>query len=223
MTPAAPAPTVVVLVEGTWGGDWARASSAFCAMLRAANFAPMRFQGWSGDVDGVPTILHSGTHSDWIAGGYGLRYFLASLAPHERNVICHSHGINPVLYALALEGAPLTPVRNLISVCSPVRRDMQGVARDAVGRIGRWRHLASQNGDVMQLLGELFDGHIGWHERQWRVTDAAGRPASNIENLTIPGIGHSGLFTPRFLDLWKTDGMLDFLRAPRALAEAVYA
>ncbi len=194
--------TSVILVEGTWGGDWAHSRSRFCAMLRAQVFAPMRFQGWTNNVDGVPNLLSHGRHRDWIAGGYALAYFLRGLEPADRNIICHSHGIAPVFYAIVKERIE---IRRLISVCSPVRQDLQHQATGASHHIGRWRHIAAANGDMLQRLGELFDGHLGWGARKWTQAH---------ENLTIPGIGHSGLLNdPKFLDLWQTDGMLDFLRA----------
>jgi len=194
--------TTVILVEGTWGGEWARARSPFSCMLRAHEFAPMRLQGWSKNLDGVPNLLEHGQHRDWIAGGYALAYFLRGLDGADRNIICHSHGIAPVLYAAVRENVQ---IRRLISVCSPVRQDLQRQATVAAHRIGRWRHISSNNGDPWQLLGELFDGHVGLGERKWMQAD---------ENLVIPGIGHAGLLNdPTFLDLWQTDGMLDFLRA----------
>lgn len=198
--------TTVILVEGTFGGDWARAKSPFSRMLRVHDFAPMRFQGWTGNLTGVPLNFRSkGAHRDWIAGGYALAYFLRGLDYADRNIIAHSHGLNPVLYACVREQVE---IRRLVSVCSPVREDMRRQAGGAAKRIGRWRHIASQDGDLMQKLGELFDGNWGWNERNWVIPGAA-----NVDNVIIPKIGHSKLFTPTFLDLWQTDGLLAFLRA----------
>lgn len=193
--------TTVILIEGTFGGDWAKPRSKFCRMLRANGFNPIRFDGWTTNVGGVPNILERGKHRDWIAGGYGLGYFLRDLPLESRNIVCHSHGLMPVLY----QGVRVKqPIRRLISVCSPVRGDMQTQANGAKKRIARWRHIASVGGDPWQRLGELFDGHFGWGDRNW----------PQAENMQIPEIGHSKLLNdPKFLDLWKTDGMLDFLRA----------
>lgn len=201
--------TTVILIEGTWGGDWARPRSPFRRMLAANGFYAVRFEGWSGDVSGVPSLLSKGKHRDWIAGGFGLGYQLRGMNYDDVNIVCHSHGIAPVLYQLV---RMKVPIRRLISVCSPVRGDLQTQASGAVKRIGRWRHVSSANGDPWQRLGELFDGHINWQfgrgQRRW--------PQAH-ENVSIPGIGHSGLLNdPRFLDLWKTDGMLDFLAARTA-------
>jgi pimeloyl-ACP methyl ester carboxylesterase len=195
--------TTVVLVEGTWGGTWASdPCSPFRDLLRRRGFAGVLFEGWTTDVDGVPSLWRRTKHADWIAGGHALAYFLERLPIEDRNLIAHSHGANVVLYACALHQIP---VRRLITVCSPVRRDMQVTADQAKPHIGRWRHISSNKADKMQRLGELFDGHFGWGERKWAQAD---------ENLSIPGIGHSGLLNePRFLDLWPTDGMFDFLCA----------
>jgi hypothetical protein len=199
--------TPVVLIEGTWGGTWASdPASPFRDLLRRHGCSALVFEGWSTDVDGVPSLWRRGKHADWIAGGHALAYFLRGLPYEARNIVCHSHGVASALYCGALEREP---IRRLITVCAPVRRDMQDVADAAKPYIGRWRQISSNQGDPMQRLGELFDGHFGWGERKWRQAD---------ENLSIPGIGHSKLLNdPTFLDLWQTDGMLDFLAATEVL------
>lgn len=195
--------TTVILVEGTWGGDWARARSSFSMLLKAHDCMPMRFQGWSGDVSGVPNFLASKKHSAWIAGGYAFADFIERLDFHDRNVICHSHGLNPVIYACARRGVKL---RRVVSVCSPVRRDMEPQARALVKHCEQWRHVHSDGGDWMQFFGEVFDRHWGW-TRSWRI-----RGASNLVNVTIPGIGHSKLLNdPAFLHKWVSEGLIDFL------------
>lgn len=195
--------THVTLVEGTFGGTWASdPASTFRDMLRRRDVAASVFEGWTNNVDGVPNLLAAGRHRDWIAGGYALSYFLQLVPYEDRNIICHSHGLQVVLYMLA---RTQLPIRRLISVCSPVRRDMRETAIAAVPYLNRWRHIASSQGDPWQRLGELFDGHLGWGDRKWPQAQ---------ENLSIPGIGHSKLLNdPTFIDLWQTDGMLDFLRA----------
>lgn len=195
--------TTVVMVEGTFGGQWARGRSPFCRVLREHHFAPMQFQGWTGNVSGVPNPLSRGHHRDWIAGGYALAYFLDRLDYNDRNVICHSHGLATVFYAIVRQQVS---IRRLISVCSPVRRDMQTQASGAVQRIGRWRAVSSSDWDFWQWAGEVGDGH-------WQLTRARAWTQAH-ENTPIAGIGHSKLLNdPAFLDLWRTDGMFAFLRA----------
>lgn len=208
--------TIAILVEGTFGGDWALPGSPFRLILESAGIVVVRFEGWTGNVDGVPNVLERGKHRDWIGGSYGFEYLVTLLRlrdPLARIVaIEHSHGLNVVLYAL--ERGAITLERN-ISICSPVRADMQAPAAAAVKYIGRWRHVAAQGWDFWQWSGEFFDGQFRIdRERKWVIPGA-----SNVENVVIPGIGHSGLLTdPKFLDLWKTDGMIDFLLAGQSEA-----
>lgn len=194
--------TTVTLIEGTFGGAWAEDGSPFRTMLEREGFRVVRFQGWTLNVGGVPNLLSRGKHRDWCAGGWSLGYLLRGMALEDRNVICHSHGIGPTLYEPASCGQ--IPINRVISVCSPVRADLQELATEAVKRIGRWRHIAATDGDPWQRLGEIFDGKIGWNERKWKQAH---------ENLAIPGIGHSQLLNdPDYFSLWKDDGMLEFLR-----------
>jgi hypothetical protein len=193
----------VILVEGTWGGGWAYPGSPLRKKLEARNFKCIRFQGWSTDVDGVPNFLglEAGKHADWIAGGYAFGYQLASLPFEERNVICHSHGINPVLYQAKNSQVP---IRNLVSVCSPVRGDMQETATAARPYIKHWRHISATDWDFMQRAGELFDGHWNWKQvRKWEQAD---------ENVQIPKIGHSKLLNdPAWVEEWDGLGNIDYL------------
>lgn len=192
--------TGVILVEGTHGGQWAQPGSLFWQLLEANGFTPLLFKGWTTDVSGLPTLLGAGPHSDWMAGGYSLGYFLEDIPYENRNILCHSHGLNPVLYQATLVRQP---IRRLVSVCSPVRADMQATATAAKPLIGRWRHVADTHGDHWQRLGELFDGHFGWCKTKWPQAD---------ENLTIPHIGHTGLLEDaQLIQLNITDGNFDFL------------
>lgn len=199
--------TIVLLVEGTWRGAWAQARSRFSRMLRDAGFVTEHFQAWTRNVDGVPSLWQRGRHRSWIAGGYAFADKVRLLrAQHPGALIvavCHSHGLQPILYGLARNEDVW--LDRLISVCSPVRRDMQRQATGAVKRIGRWRHVFSSGWDFWQWAGELAIGHLQlWRERKWRQAH---------QNVPIDRIGHSKLLNNRrFLDLWKTDGMLDFLR-----------
>lgn len=199
--------TTIVLVPGTWGGQWADGASPFRLMLRAHEIRPTRFDGWTENVDGVPNILEHGAHRDWIAGGAALGYFLRALPLDDRNLICHSHAVNVALYELA---QAKVPIRNLLTICSPVRDDMQATADAAVPHIlGRWRHVASTDWDLWQRLGELADG--GWHWRQVRRWKQAN------ENTLIPHIGHSKLLNkPALFPLWDSERLIDALCAPIA-------
>lgn len=196
--------STVILIEGTWGGTWAHPDSPFRALLHDQGFNALRFQGWTGNVGGVPNILARGNHQDWIAGGHALGYFLDRLPYADRNLIAHSHGVAPALYAAALEQ---TKIRRLISVCSPVRADLQRTATAARPLIGYWRHVASIGFDAAQWAGELLDGHLSF-TRTHKWTQAH-------DSMFVPKIGHSRLLNdPDYFARWSGDGLLDLLRAP---------
>lgn len=212
--------TTLIVIEGTWGGRWARSDSAFRAFLDKQGFDVFRFRGWSGNIDGVWTPLSADGDADWSSGGYALAYFLKKFPYEDRNLLCHSHGINVALYQANCENDDCgnrvaLPVRRLLSVCSPVRKTMQPLARTAIRStacdgsverpmIGRWRHIYASDWDLMQRMGEMFDGKVGW-TRKWK--DAH-------ENVGVKGVGHSGLLmNPDYFLNWIDDGHIDFLHA----------
>lgn len=177
-----PFTTPVCLVEGTWGAKWAEAGSPYRKMLCRNRFEIMgRTDFWSGDISGVPSFTASQKHSDWQIGGAFLSDYLMRKPLEDRNVVCHSHGAQVVLYAAAKEGLK---IHRLITVCAPVRKDMLEIASLAKPRIGYWVHVYSKGNDWTQWWGELFDGAFGWTRKQ---------PYADV-NIAIPNIGHSGLF-----------------------------
>jgi hypothetical protein len=211
--------TVLVLCEGTWGGEnWAAPASEFRQFLEdAGGFIVVRFPGWSNNLDGISLLtkfIQHGKHRTWIGGGYAFADFVRLLRREYEDVpiaaIVHSHAVNIALYGLALSAEEQRPIflDRLISVCSPVRSDMQTPATRAVRQIGQWRHVSSHAGDPMQRLGEWFDGEIGWNRRSWDIPGA-----TNVTNMTIRDIGHSKLLSdPTKYHHWIDDGLLDFAR-----------
>jgi hypothetical protein len=191
----------VILVPGTWGGknDWSCEGSPFRRYLETRGFNAIQFRGWSGDVDGLYDPLENGSHSDWRAGGWALRYLLAR-DPHP--IIGHSHAGQVIAYCAA---ETRTPISALVTVCTPVRKDMEPSYREASLNIGHWRHVYASGWDLLQRAGELFDGHIGWVRQMAEAHD----------NVGIPKIGHSRLFDdPAQFHWWEDAGLLDVLRAP---------
>lgn len=202
---------------GTWakgyddeGFPWWGGLSPFAERAARHQLRPILGYQWTTDVDGV--FWEKGRHRDWDVGGNFLAEFLrpsGASVTHplndyvricDRNVICHSHGLQAVLYAC---GAYDLRINNLISICSPIRKDMELLAAQARPNIGRWVHVSAKGGDRMQWFGELFDGRLG-------IVRAA--PLAEW-NLQLPGIGHSGLFVdPGKLILWETTGLFEFLR-----------
>ena len=197
--------TTLILVPGTWGGqpgDWTSKGSPFQTFVESKDFACLSFQGWTGDLCGVPIIGENGSHSDWIAGGFSLAYFLKSIPYFDRNVIAHSHGGQVVAYCCERTG---TDIRRLLTVATPVRKDMFPIYKEAAKHIGYWEHARSSGWDLMQRLGEALDGHIGWLRNM---------PDAN-QNIVIPGMGHSKLLhDSKFIPMLESAGLLEPLRAP---------
>jgi len=190
----------VILVPGTWyrTDGWSSPGSPFCRYLESRGFEAIQFRGWSGDVDGFGyDPLENGSQSDWKAGGWALRYLLAR-DPYP--VIAHSHAGQVAAYCAAETRAPISA---LVTVCTPVRKDMRAIYREARLNIGHWRHAYATNWDLMQRLGELFDGHVGWERKMAEAHDNVGIPMSHSTLLENPAQFH-----------WCEDaGLLDVLRA----------
>ncbi len=146
---------------------------------------------WSTDLDGV----FESDHVDWKAGGASLLEYIspslcqgARIAPADTTVICHSHGLQPVLYALA-SGLLCS---HLVSVASPIRADMQAVTKLARANVKTWTHLYDPD-DPVQVFGE--DGLLC--TRDCVQADA---------NISIPNMGHTGAFDPEYAFRWKANG-----------------
>ncbi len=192
--------TSVIFAPGTWGGtnDWSCEGSTFWRYLESKGFMPVQFHAFSGDVDGLAyEPFENGKHSDWRAGGWGLAYLLQKLT---YPVIGHSHAGQCAAYCAA-ESRTYIPA--LITVCTPVRKDMRPLYREAAAQIGHWTHVYADGWDLTQRLGELFDGQWGW-ERKMAEAD---------QNLALKGISHSKLLEdPAYFHLWEDAGLLDVLR-----------
>lgn len=195
-------PTIpITLCKGTMHGEWADPGSPFRKQVLEPNGFGVyeRVNWWSGDVSGLPKWLSwfaSSKQSDWVIGGDFLAEVLAELPYEQRNVLSHSHGLQCVAFA-----AKQVPIRRLIDICGPVRKDMNEVCTAARANIGYWVHVASKGGDKMQGFGELFDGYLGWVREH---------PCAHL-NITIPGISHSGLlYDQRLFHHWADEHLLDF-------------
>jgi len=192
--------TTLVLVGGTWtqgDRDWTSPASPLRIYLMGKGYHCIQFQGWSGDIDGIPTFGENGPHADWKAGGFGLSYLLQAMPYEDRNVIAHSHGGNTAVYTPVLAGCPIL---TLTTVCTPVRKDMLDVYREAKPNIGHWTHIYADGWDLMQRLGEMFDGAFGWTRE---MPDAD-------RNVGIKGISHSKLLNeakwfPQLVDLLQKE------------------
>lgn len=210
--------TTLWLLEGTWGGTWARDCSlgSFRAFLREQGFDCYVVE-WSTNVDGVPSLFDAKGNRDWIAAGYALRYRLQGVAPEDRNILCHSHGAGGFLYQAILPDDPpleTIAIRRALSVCSPPRSDLERCAQDAIGlwKIGAWRHIYADGWDKMARFGQMFDGHWGWR-RKWEI------PEGVFHQVPEKGIGHSGIFTKELRQRFIDSGHFDFLHGIRPAVE----
>lgn len=204
----------VILIAGThaWRGDqtqdWFTFGSPFVRFLNARGldvvFTP---EGqsfiWSTDLGGIG--FGKGDLVVWKAAGVSLLQFcVPPLCPEKRippdqlSIVAHSHGLQPVLFACA---AGLC-VRTLISVGSPVRKDLRAVVAQARPNIGHWLHIHSDHSDRWQLFGSLFDGHWGVQRQQ----------AAADRNDSVPHVGHSQLLRdPDLFHHWVERGWVDVL------------
>lgn len=206
----------VILVAGTWGWnpgsptvDWWMPGSPFVAFLKAQGVQPIfgeyvandavsepRPFTWSTDLEGIDNT------QDWHAAGINLYdYCVPPVCPSQRipvvdtNLIVHSHGLQVALFA-AHAGLK---INTLISVGSPIRHDVAKRTPRARMNIARWVHVHSDASDTIQLLGSLFDGHLGV-VREAALAD---------RNEMIGGVGHAGLLRdPKLFHFWVERGWL---------------
>jgi len=195
------------LIAGTnsWdndgGVDWYCPSHPFQRLLADAGAEPLYDDNfpfiWSTDCDGLPGDRKG--HIDWASGGAALSYFTRMKGQKEVDAIVHSHGLQVLLYAVAYHDIK---IRKLISMGSPVRKDMEQIAKQARPFIKEWLHVHSDGSDKWQWLGEMFDGKLGI-VREHPLAD---------RNDFIPKVGHSELLrdTNQY-HFWKEKGWLDYL------------
>ncbi|OGG46184.1 MAG: hypothetical protein A3F84_10400 [Candidatus Handelsmanbacteria bacterium RIFCSPLOWO2_12_FULL_64_10] len=193
-----------VLIAGTWGDyqeeSWWRPGSPFVreAVRHGVHLLdpgdPFR---WSTRLDGL-----MGGNAEWELSGEVLKWYCHAKAPGETvNLIAHSHGGQVAAYALARG----LKVGTLVTVATPVRRDMEDVYQRACLRNGlprcvhRWVHIHTDRRDLWQWFGELGDGLLGIRR---------GMPAP-AENVSEPGRDHGSLLDPA---LWTSRGWWEWVR-----------
>jgi pimeloyl-ACP methyl ester carboxylesterase len=151
----------VVLLAGTHADEgWWKPGTSFYQAMIAAGLSPVSpvepFQ-WSHDIDGtLLDYVFGRAHRDWMAAGHALSWYAHSQLPpladgtYQRvSIIAHSHGGQVALYA-AYYGLL---VDCLVTVGTPVRRDMQRIASQGRGNIRFWAHLYGDGRDFWQVLG----------------------------------------------------------------------
>lgn len=178
---------------------WWHPRSAFADQARAHSLQlvdDVRPFLWSTDLDGL-----AGSHTTWYAAGWALVYYAAAHQVQELDVVAHSHGGQVAAFAACY--APLygIRIRRLLTICTPVRRDMQRVRRRARGSVKGWYH-AWSDGDVWQEAGELADGQLGGGNAM---------PEPGTVNLFFSEYRHTGLLED--LGAFERTGLWNVLRA----------
>jgi hypothetical protein len=213
-------PTLIVAIPGTHGwrgqltGEWWCDDSDWMDNARLHGFRSLGGTKhpfvWSTDLNGHRFWRHlfgsADWHSDWEAAARALYYYLRPFADdndtyvpiENRNLVAHSHGLQPVLKACAMG----LKINSLVSVMSPVRRDMLYDAERARPNIGRWLALAA-HGDHTQRHGSWFDGSL-------RLDRA--HPMADAFDI-VPGAGHSKILRdPEWFPLWDTRGWFNWIK-----------
>lgn len=187
---------------------WWELGSKFTSYLKTQNLIlhPASPFEWDGIVGGTPLDRKLNV---WRAAGAHFKCQLLMSLFHESNVIAHSHGGNVVLCAAA-RGAR---IRNLITVSTPVRRDMEKIILQARGNIDNWLHVYDSRTDYVAVLGTLFDRRIRIVHRM----DMADRNDDVKQFRT----GHSGMFEEQHFSLWKDRGWAAFLAYGRIADAAI--
>lgn len=196
-------------VAGTHGfngepkGEWWYDGSPFVEYMRATfdwRLVSPRPLIWDGGLGGVPWTRRRG-HLIWEGLGSTMQlYFVPSrwtkddpdyIKIAERTVVAHSHALQGVLYACAEYDLKID---TLVSLMSPVRKDMRALASLARGNIRRWVHVHADRTDWVQIAGAVWDGAFGIF-REHAEADV---------NIAIPGAGHSKLVRdPEWFNRWN--------------------
>lgn len=204
--------------------DWIHHESAISMFLLdrgLQQLSPGRPFVWTTRLDGIEVWrrwlkwlrLRGTDQVDWQTAGLNLWSYLdppwpwppklgEAPVPHEwRNLITHSHGLQPALFACAAG----LKIRRLLSIAGPVRADMMETAARARPNIEKWTHVCSDSSDRWQWLGEIGDGAFGI-VREHPLAD---------ENICIPKVGHSGLiYDEKAFHFWTDAGLIPFLVNP---------
>lgn len=159
-------PAFYIPVQGThsWDEDpnsfqWWENLSALSQYLKSLGLCHVNemlpFQ-WSTALDGIFT-----KHEAWKGAARALQYYIGEQFPkglpmEKRNILAHSHGGQVVFYACAFG----LHIRNLVTVGTPVRADMEAVVRLARPNIENWLHICDSRHDLISIAGALFDGRI---------------------------------------------------------------
>lgn len=161
---------------------------------------PLNMYMWSTKIDGV-----KGDDDEWDAAGRALAHYIVPplakeslLKPKDTFLIAHSHGGNVVAYACGKYGLK---VSGLVTVGTPVRKELFPIYAAASDNIERHLHLYASWRDYMQILGSLFDGRFGIHREQ---------PYAE-KNAKVEGGDHGSILRDtKMFHLWLDKGWLKY-------------
>lgn len=178
-------PHTWIPVPGTWAWDenpnkleWYEVGSNIDRKLSSLNLK-MHAVGalmWPTNLDGTPMERN---HTIWKGAGKHLVCHCQRVPLEQRNIIAHSHGGNVVFYGCSYG----LKINNLITVGTPVRRDMEKVVLAARPNIGFWLHISDASFDLMAYLGTMFD-------RRFRIKQLHNFDLAD-KNDDVSDIGHS--------------------------------
>lgn len=152
---------------------------------------PLKKYEWSTGLDGV-----FGADDTWDAAGRALAQYMYLPAPSATNIIAFSHGGNVVAYACGKYGLQ---VNSLVTVSTPIRKNLYPLYKDAETNITRHLHIHGGWADYWQALGDLCGGGWGLH-----------RDNPYALNQRAPG-GHGAVLKEgSLLHLWVDKGWLDY-------------
>jgi hypothetical protein len=196
-----------ITIAGTGGAhrpeDWDSPDSSFSRFLSEYGCdqlvaSPLKRYMWSTMVDGLDN-----RNDTWDAAGRALAHYICPpliedclMKPEDTFIIAHSHGGNVVAYACGKYGLQ---VKGLVTIGTPIRKDMYEIYEAASDNIDRHLHLHGGWKDYWQVLGALFDGRFGIH-----------RDHPCARNEKAPG-GHGTILRdPATFHCWLDKGWLDF-------------
>jgi hypothetical protein len=176
---------------------WPRPGSDFSVMLKnhgVEQASTRGFGAYSGALNGVPVIFTDGMRrADWSAAGEAFMWHVRATVGNKKiSVIGHSHAGQVVAYA-ARFGVCFDQV---ITMATPVRKDMYSTYEILRARSKTWVHLHSDSADYVQWAGSLFDG-------EWRTSRAMPHAHTNVQ---FKGAAHSDFVTVGFWEdhkVWK--------------------
>lgn len=186
----------LITVAGTWGEKhpdaWFRWGSPWWneAERRGAQRANVDKYRWSTAIDGI-----FGENESWRRAGWRLFEYIYACHETENEgsrpiLVAHSHGGQISTLATSF-GAP---VRALITVGTPIRRDMEKVysSSNFQAMPGTWTHIYSRS-DWWQLFGGIGDGSISFRRKMKHAH----------RNIRAKGMSHADLHS---VEAWNKQG-----------------